>query len=250
MLEGMKHFTTPLPGVVSGLLMAAVLACPFGCRAEPPAETKKPPEAKKVTVGKNVSLVIQGDKRSVHIDSIVCLREGPLEQLLTIRYKKEHEAILAAEIDGRDLHKALLLAGAEVGSPVQYQPKFKTPTGTKIKVYVQWEEKGKVRREPAQKWVQNFMTKKELDSDWVFAGSRFVKNLDPDKPDYYLANDGDVICVANFESALLDLPFNSSKVDAERSFVAFTERIPDKDTKVKIILEPVLEKKKDDKEKK
>ena len=174
---------------------------------------------------------------------------GALEQLLTIRYKKEHEAILAAAIDGRDLHKALLLAGAEPGSPVQYQPKFKEPTGTKIKVFVEWEEKGKVRREPAQKWVQNFTTKKELDSDWVFAGSRFVKNLDPDKSDYYMANDGDVVCVANFEGALLDLPFSSSKVDTERSFVAFTERIPEKDTKVKLILEPVIEKKKADKDK-
>jgi hypothetical protein len=110
-------------------------------------------------------------------------------------------------------------------------------------VFVQWEEKGKLRTEPAQKWVMNEMTKKELNSDWVFAGSRFVKNLEAGKPDYYLANDGDVICVANFESALLDLPFNSSKVDAERSFVAFTERIPAKDTKVRLILEPVLEKK-------
>ena len=68
-------------------------------------------------------------------------------------------------------------------------------------------------------------------------------NLEDGKPDYYLANDGDVICVANFESALLDLPFNSSKADAERSFIAFTERIPPKDTKVTLLLEPVLPKK-------
>jgi len=126
---------------------------------------------------------------------------------------------------------------------VQYQPKFKAPTGPTVKVSVQWEEKGKLRTEPAQKWVMNGTTKKELNSDWVFAGSRFVKNFDEGKPDYYLANDGDVICVANFESALLDLPFNSSKADAERSFVAFTERIPPKDTKVSLILEPVLDKK-------
>jgi len=245
----MKHFNSPRAGIVGGLLLAAVLACPAGCHGEPPAETKKAPEAKKVPVGKNVTLVIQGDKRFVQVETYVCLREGALEQLLTIAKKKEHEAILAAEIDSRDLHKALLLAGAEAGSPVKYQPKFTSPTGTKIKVFVQWEEKGKLRREAAQKWVQNFATKKELDSDWVFAGSRFVKNLDPDKPDVYLANEGDVICVANFESALLDLPFESSKVDSDRSFIAFTDRIPEKDTKVTLILEPVIEKKKGDKEK-
>jgi hypothetical protein len=240
MLNPMRHLTPLLAGVV-------VLLGGFGLAGDgptPPAEAKKPGEVKKVPAGKNITLLIQGDKRSVQVDAVVCLREGALEQLLTRKGAKEHEAILAADIDARDLHKALLLTGAEPGSPVTYLPKFKAPSGPKVKVFVQWEEKGKLRREPAQKWVQNVTTKKELDSDWVFAGSRFVKNvLDESKPDYYLANDGDVICVANFESALLDLPFNSSKDDAERTFVAFTERIPPRDTKVAIILEPVIEKK-------
>jgi hypothetical protein len=211
----------------------------------PPPEATKSSEVKKVPAGKNITLLIEGDKRSVQVDAVVCLREGALEQLLTRKGSKEHEAILAADIDARDLHKALLLTGAEPGSPVNYLPKFKAPSGPKVKVFVRWEEKGKVRTEPAQTWVQDVTTKKALDSDWVFAGSRFVKNiLDESKPDYYLANDGDVICVANFESALLDLPFSSSKDDAERSFVAFTQRIPPKDTKVALILEPVIEKKK------
>ncbi|HKI36522.1 MAG TPA: YdjY domain-containing protein [Gemmataceae bacterium] len=242
----MRYFTCLLPGVVGGLLTAAVLLYGSAWGDEPPKappEMKKAAEVKKVPAGKNVSLLIQGDKRSVQVETVVCLREGALEQLLTRKGAKEHEAILAADIDARDLHKALLLTGAEPGSPVQYQPKFKAPTGPTVKVSVQWEEKGKLRTEPAQKWVMNGTTKKELNSDWVFAGSRFVKNFDEGKPDYYLANDGDVICVANFESALLDLPFNSSKADAERSFVAFTERIPPKDTKVSLILEPVLDKK-------
>jgi hypothetical protein len=235
----MRHLTSLLPGV-------ALFLTGFGWGGdEPPKtppETKKAPEVKKVPVGKNVTLLLQGDKRSVQVEAVVCLREGPLEQLLTRKRAKEHEAILAADIDARDLHKALLLTGAEPGKPVEYQPKFKAPSGPTIKVSVQWEEKGKLKTEPAQKWVMNGMTRKELNSDWVFAGSRFIKS-EEGKPDYYLANDGDVICVANFESALLDLPFNSSKSDDERSFVAFTERIPPKDTKVTLILEPVLEKK-------
>jgi hypothetical protein len=245
MLNTMRHLNSLLPGVVGGLLAVAALVGLIGCEADgpPPAPTEKAPEIKKVPAGKNVTFCIQGDRRFIQVETVVCLREGPLEQLLTRKGTKEHEAILAADIDARDLHKALLTTGAEPGSPVQYQPRFKAPTGPTVKVSVQWEEKGKLRTEPAQKWVMNGMTKKELNSDWVFAGSRFVKNLDEGKPDYYLANDGDVVCVANFESALLDLPFNSSKSDAERSFVAFTERIPPKDTKVTLILEPILDKK-------
>ena len=242
MLKSMRHITSLLAGVLGAFLVVGGLGCEGDNPPPTPPETKKAPEVKKVPAGKNITICIQGDKRFVQVETVVCLREGALEQLLTRKGTKEHEAILSADIDARDLHKALLATGAEPGSPVQYQPRFKAPSGPTVKVSVQWEEKGKLRTEPAQKWVQNEMTKKELKSDWVFAGSRFIKNPEEGKPDYYLANDGDVICVANFESALLDLPFNSSKVDAERSFVAFTERIPPKDTKVLLILEPLVEK--------
>jgi hypothetical protein len=241
----MRYITPALAIVLGALLMAGGLGCEGDGATSGAPETKKVPEIKKVPAGKNITFCIQGDKRFIQVESVVCLREGALEQLLTRKGTKEHEAILAADIDARDLHKALLTTGAEPGSPVQYQPRFKAPSGPTVKVSVQWEEKGKLRTEPAQKWVKNAMTDKELKSDWVFAGSRFIKAFEEGKPDYYLANDGDVICVANFESALLDLPFNSSKADAERSFIAFTERIPPKDTKVTLILEPVLEKKKD-----
>jgi hypothetical protein len=97
---------------------------------------------------------------------------------------------------------------------------------------------------PARSWVKNMNTGKELDTDWVFAGSRLVDNpLDPGKK-RYLANDGDLICVSNFETALLDLPIKSPKDNADLVFVAFTERIPPLETKVVVILEPVLEAKK------
>jgi hypothetical protein len=50
--------------------------------------------------------------------------------------------------------------------------------------------------------------------------------------------------VSNFEDAMLDLPIVSPKDDADRSFEAFTDRIPELETKVVVILEPVLEAKK------
>ncbi len=252
MLNCMRHLIFPLRGVLGALLTAGALLAALGCEtddaAAPAPETRRAPEVKKVPVGKkNITLAVQGDRRYVLVETVVCLREGPLEQLLTRKERKEHEAILAADIDARDLNQALLLTGAVPGAPVVYQPTFKAPRGPTVKVSVQWEEKGKLRTEPAQKWVMNEMTKKELNSDWVYAGSRLIKNFEEGQPPIFLANEGDVVCVANFEGALLDLPFNSSKSDAERSFVAFTDRIPPKGTKVTLILEPVVEKKKDPK---
>ena len=59
-----------------------------------------------------------------------------------------------------------------------------------------------------------------------------------DKPPTFAANSGDVICVSNFNGALLDLPINSPKKYGELVFEANTERIPPFDTKVTIILSP------------
>jgi hypothetical protein len=245
MLDGMsKH--TPF---FAALFFALVCV---GCDATysaGPDEKKEPakPAAKprRVEAGKNVTLEIQGDQRRVLVQTEVCLVRGPLELLLCKQHTKEHESILHGDFDARDIHKALLAAGADTGSPVQYQPKFKPATGAKIKVSLQYEQKGKLVTVPAGRWIRNMKTGKELDVDWVFAGSHLVKNvLEPGKPDIYLANEGDVICVSNFEDAMLDLPIESSKDDADRAFEANTEKIPEEKTKVTVILEPVVKRKK------
>lgn len=237
------------PRLFAGLVVT-LLAC-AGCDDAPPKPAAKPSapkpepaeEGKRVKVGENVYLEILPVSRRVLVNAEVCLREGPLEQLLTRKNRKEHEAILSADIDARKLHEALILAKAKEGSPVRWLPKFRAPTGTPVKITLEYESKGKKVRVPARSWVKNTKTGKELGTDWVFAGSMLVDNaLDPNAPKHYLANDGDVICVANFESALLDLPTESSKDDAERAYDAWTERIPPLGTKVTVILEPVLKK--------
>jgi hypothetical protein len=68
----------------------------------------------------------------------------------------------------------------------------------------------------------------------------FEDRFDPKAPPIYAANDGDVICVANFESAMMDLPIASSADNDALDFEAFTERIPPEGTSVVVILEPVL----------
>src|SRR5438105_4748673 len=128
-------------------------------------------QAKKVEVGKNVFLEVDGESRRVLVNSTVCLRKGMLEQLLTRKRTKEHEAILAADVDARDIHKALLLAKAAAGSPVKFRPKFELPRGDVIKITLEYEEKqlrgkdkgeGKNIRVPAQQWVRNVKTQKDL----------------------------------------------------------------------------------------
>jgi hypothetical protein len=213
--------------------------------AEKDTAKRKDPPVNKVKVGRNVFVEIE-DKKAVRVlvEAYVCLRQGSLEHLLTRRLRKEHEAILAADIDARDLHTALLLAGAEPGKTIALQPNGVPPSGSAVKISLAYiTKKGKGVQVPAQQWVRHIKTKKDLQTDWVFAGSRFiVDEADPAKV-FYLANDGDVICTANFGAALLDVPILSS-AESPNDYEAHTERIPPLQTPVLVILEPVRKKKK------
>jgi hypothetical protein len=246
-------------GVLSLTFLAAgfMLGCEnAGEREESRPKTKaedkaaKGGEAKKAKIGKNVFLEVLPDKkRRVLVNAEVCLREGQLELFLCRKRTKEHEAILSADLDARNIHAALIAAGAKAGSPVRWAPNYRPASGTKIEISVQYKDKDdKLVTVSAKSWIQNAKTKKSLENEWVFAGSHLVANpLDPDGKKQYLANDGDVICVSNFETALLDLPIKSPKDDADRIFVAHTERIPPLETKVLVILTPILEEKKEKK---
>ena len=228
-----------------GILSLAGLAGCQDAAAQKNGKDSPQPQAKKVEIAKNVFLEIEGDKRRVLVNGAVCRREGQLEQFLCRKMTKEHEAIVSAEIDAAKVHAALLAAGAEKGGPAKFDPKYTPAHGTVIKVFIQWEEKGKTKKVPAQEWVKNIKTKKQLEHDWVFAGSFQIPNrLDPKAPPFYAANDGDVICLANFDSVMLDLPIASSKENEDLVFEAWTERIPPLDTPVVVILEPVVPAKK------
>ncbi len=191
-------------------------------------------------IGPNVFLKVEGDKRSVHINATVCLRQGQMEQFLTRTKTKEHEAILAADVDARHIHAALIAAGAEQGKPVQFAPKYVPASGGRVKVLVQYQSQGQLVTLPAQKWIRHIKTGKELEHEWLFVGSRFFQDPEePNKTPFYAANQGDVICISNFDTALLDLPIVSSRANDELLFEAFTERIPPEKTPVVVILEPV-----------
>jgi hypothetical protein len=243
------------------LLLSAVLCAIVGCgeeTAERPARkvesarksapaSQPVPEGKKTNVGKNVFLEVLPDRRRrVLISSTVCLREGEygLEGLLTRTRTKEHEYILAADVDARHIHLGLTLAGAREGSPVVFVPTYRPPTGTPIKVSLRYQKGGESVTVSAREWIRDAHSKKRLDTDWIFAGSRFVPNpLNEDKPDY-IANAGDLICTCNMESAILDLPGRSPQRPEDRLWQANTDRIPEIGTKVVVVLEPVVTKEK------
>ena len=77
----------------------------------------------------------------------------------------------------------------------------------------------------------------QMTAHWVFAGSGFVTDMKTGKK-VYRAENGNLLCVANFPTATLDIAQASSAQEAGLLYEAFTERIPPVNTDVLIELIP------------
>jgi hypothetical protein len=222
-------------------MSVVILAIGLGLAAgQPPSTAPSTAEALRPEpgwkeMGRSLWYDRQG-KRAV-MRARVVLREGVLEHLMCRKGTKEHEAILATDADARQIHATLLLTGAEVGKPVQFVPDFRPPSGSPIAIELRWRQDGEVQSTDARQWVRDEKTAAPLAIDWVFAGSVVYEDRITKKP-MYAADEGDLITVANFASAILDLPIASSANDAERMFTANTAKIPPIGTEVFVILAP------------
>ena len=173
----------------------------------------------------------------------VCLREGQLEMLVCPTGTKEHESVLSVPVEAFRVHAALLAVGAEPGKPARFVPDYQPARGTQVDVWLFWtDEQGRRQRCRGQDWVRYAGTDKTLEHSWVFGGSGFWKDENTGE-EHYQAEAGDLICVSNFPTAMLDLPIESSNEAGLLSFEPYTERIPPLGTPVTIVLKPVLEEK-------
>lgn len=206
-----------------------------------PAETAAkafapPPDAKQL--GKR-NLWIDRQRQRVYLDGYVTMREGPLEMLACPVGSKEHESIIATLPQSQQVHAALLAVGAKSGTPVSFLPKFVPATGQRIRVWVCYrDETGAFQAVDARRWVQRLETGEHLEQDWVFGGSGFWTDPETGRQ-YYRADGGDMICVSNFTTAMMDLPIDSSAEAAELVYGPFTERIPERGTPVRVVLVPI-----------
>ena len=186
------------------------------------------------------SLWFDPEGRRLLLRAQVVKREDFLEHLLCLRNTKEHEAILATDASPKLIHAGLLLTGVEPGHPVQYRPEFAPPEGPSIAINVEWLEGGEVQTADARKWVRDRESGEPLSIHWVFAGSMRIDRPGLDEP-IYAADGGDLITVANFPEAILDLPVASTAEDQLLDYVANTPAVPPLGTFVSLFLEPVRE---------
>lgn len=77
----------------------------------------------------------------------------------------------------------------------------------------------------------------ELRADFVFTGSQFFTQKDGSQ--YYMAEAGDIVCVANFGDAMIDVAARSSADAGGLLFEPYTERLPNRSTAITVELIPV-----------
>jgi hypothetical protein len=254
-LQRRRLVTSLILAFGASMLSASVARAQF-IDATPEAKAaadKTPPEDEKVLPAPKLPAPVGAKKlpkpdevwvdaknNRVLVDGFVSLREGYLEMFACIVGTKEHESIVAVKTKAQTVHAALLALGAEPGTPVQWQPEFKPPTGTEIDIEVHWlGDDGKWKTAKAQEWIRNAETEEPMKQPFVFAGSGFWKEPETGK-EYYMAESGDFICVSNFTTAMLDVPIESSQSNDALNFEANPDRIPTLGTPVRLVLTPKL----------
>lgn len=183
---------------------------------------------------------VDAERRAVILIGRVCQRQCSLELFACVRNSKEHESVLSIAVPPSLVHAGLLAVGAEPGRPVQFYPEYVPAQGPEVDIRLIWkDEQGNVHQSPAQEWVRNVQTGRALEFPWIFTGSQMLKEEEGSDKEYYYADaTGELICVSNFPSAVLDLPIRSSDSNEALMFEAFTERIPPLGTEVTLILTP------------
>ncbi len=219
------------------------------------AKAFAPPPGAKSLSQRNVWIDLKSKR--VFLDGYIAMRDGPLEMFACPTGTKEHESIVATMAKSSDVHAALLAIGAQTGTTVRFLPRYVPATGQRIRVWVCYygnNDKGqsvpttetsevlplgsKFEVADARSWIVKTGTEQQMVVDWVFAGSGFWK--DPaDNREYYRADSGDMICVSNFATAMIDVPVPSSAEARDLEFSPATEKIPPRGTPVRLVLEPI-----------
>ncbi len=197
---------------------------------------------------------ITGDRKSVVVLGRVAFRDGLLELFACRIGTKEHESVVSIRVKPFLIHLGLLLCGAEPGKPVRQTPDFVPPSGDEIEIKVRWkDEKGKMQEALAQDWVLDlarskqddegkWIEKQAMSTHWVFTGSMMYK--DDAGLNHYVADEsGELFGLSNFVGSILDVPIKSSAENADLLFACYTDRIPELDTPLTLILTPTKHKK-------
>ena len=164
-------------------------------------------------------------ERCIDVVATVCLHEGLLELVACTEGSKEHESILSIAARPMHIHTAMLLMGANPGTPAMSQSREGErtrwvpvePAGDPVRVSLVFaDSKGKKVEHAISKFISpvqpdaipGVSTKKRQEKfpvSFLFAGSHLLQDGSGSKR-YVCEQSGNVISISTFGDELLCLP--------------------------------------------
>ncbi len=224
----------PLPGI------APAPAAPELAPEIPVPAPPSPPAAPKPPIVQE-GIRIYPAEGFLEVDARTCLETGIIELYASSPGGKLHESLLVILARPQFIHFGLIILGLKEGKGCDVQGGAQAPRGEPVDLFVEWEEEGKPWRAKAEDLIYNVHTKKRMEQGaWVFTGSRFVKDRNPNtgqERDIYLANaTGTVITTFRDPSSILD---NASEFSADdTSYVVNEALAPPAGTSVRLLIMP------------
>jgi hypothetical protein len=171
----------------------------------------------------------------VEVAGRVVLREGLLELFACSPHTREHESIVAVEARPWHVFQALGLLGLEPGRPVSYDQGssgWLPAAGHPVVIEVRYAIDGREQTVSVWDWMKDARTDAPLTPrEWVFCGSRVFPG------EVFGADvEGTVVCVVDFDTALMGLPELHSADNSLLWVAARTGRIPAEGTACTLLI--------------
>ncbi|MGB2754028.1 MAG: YdjY domain-containing protein [Phycisphaerae bacterium] len=237
-----------------------ILAAGAARGAETPAQ-QTPPAEKPILLKTLPGITVDTAKGEVRLEGTVCLQEGTLELVVCSEGTREHESIVAVKARPSHVTFALSLLGLEPGQPAHWTEAgaFSPPAGETLEITARFftvsdEEKARVdkliaegakpekiqvrktllKEVPAWKLLRLSGSEAEVTRpiEWVCIGR-------PEKNMLAAADrEGTVVCLSNFVEAVIDVPFESTAVNADLLYEANPDVVPPVGTPVELVIRP------------
>jgi len=239
----------------------AILAAGAARGAETPAEKALPPAEKPILLTTLPGIVVDTEKGEVRLEGKVCLQKGALELVVCSEGTREHESVVVVKARPSHVTFALALLGLEPGQPAHRTEAgaFSPPAGETLEIIARFftvsdEEKARVDKLLAEgakpeditvrktllkevpAWKLLRLTGSEVEVtrpiEWVYIGR-------PEKNMLVAADrEGTVACLSNFVEAVIDVPFESTAVNADLLYEANPDVVPPIGTPVELVIRP------------
>lgn len=163
--------------------------------------------------------------------------KGAIEYLVVMPGGKEYESVFVAPVDPVALYEGLKKIGVQPGKSGSNEEKT-PPEGGRLRLWVEWKDGDKDRREPAETFILDVLTGKSMEPrPWVFTGSREVFNPSEGKMTLGVLNTKNLIALYHNDATVLVQP--SSLAKDPHQFKVNKPACPREGTAVRIVLEAI-----------